>query len=125
MRRHVRNFARRLLVWAVRCLGLVRRAPTRSATTLSLSSLRSDAPFGLVSAEGAAGVGFVARGEGTTRTVVRPNNVAARILQRCRLPRVIRPSDFGLPYVVIVRGAGQHQYFFGPDDDLSSVLRNE
>lgn len=53
--------------------------------------------------------------------IVHPSGVGSRVLARCRLPGVVSPRDFGLPCIVAEDGA--QRWFFGPDDDVSSLLQ--
>ena len=50
----------------------------------------------------------------------RPCQVVTRIFERCALPQTVRPSDVGLPYLVVRR----HGWllFFGADDSVAELL---
>jgi hypothetical protein len=122
MRQVLRRAGQRLLSWGLQ-RALRRPQNEEVATVLDISTRPADSPFLLVMVNSRGRrVGLV--GLGDTDCAVLPDGVGARVLRRCRVPRSVRPRDFGMPYALVVRSPAP-PVFYGPDDDLSAVLRGD
>lgn len=80
---------------------------------LALVALAPSAPLALVPA--------AARGGGW-RVVAPRGAVGACVLPACRIPPGVAPSDFGLPYAVIVRDEDGVRRYYGSDQPLTALL---
>jgi hypothetical protein len=113
----------RLLAGALRwCMHRWKRAPAGRMLRSAGSSPRH-ALLAVDDGEHAGGVALLPLAPlGAARwKVVKPGGVGGRILARCRIPGKVCPRDFGLPYAVLEKCS--HRWFFGPDDDLGTFLR--
>lgn len=50
-------------------------------------------------------------------------SIAGRVVTDLRVPVDVRPSDFGLPYAVIVDDTTGFKYVYGPEDDMTPHLK--